>query len=64
MLSPLGKLRYPFLSAAGAIMVLTFTWFARDQFGYSPAGAIVSTLFVGGLLVVVLYALMRSLSAR
>lgn len=64
MLHALGALRFPFIAASGALLALCIIYTAQDA---SRADAIPAILFgalLGGLAVVVLYALMRSLAER
>lgn len=62
MLQSLGSLKLPFIAASAALFGLTYNW--REGLGYDTPHALFQALIYGGLEVVVLYALMRSLSGR
>jgi hypothetical protein len=57
----LGSLTWPFVAAAAAILILTLLLVARP-FTYDQA--VLADLILGGLVCVVLYAIMRALALR
>lgn len=57
----LGDLKIPFVGASAAIYLLTFMWVVDN---YNSNKTVIYTAVVGTLLVVVLYAIMRTIGIR